>query len=492
MAGQPTRASATFPVARSCPPHHSRVASLLPAATFRRASAANIPVARSQAPGPVLGLVSTRACSTNDRAPIGGRRCLAARADCGQHRLLGRRPPRRRLARPVRRRRATAATADVDGAETLRWTGRDRSRASLGAAVALGSGSYLAANAQTAGGCSLMVWESDNRGRQRWCTRLVQGGDLSSPLFDGFDNLYVGQPGTMLSFPPTQWIRWRKPVIGLPMTPRILDPDQPVGGDAPRAGAGVRRAPRRRGRHVAGSRRGRRPHRFAARTADCAHGRSRCPVAAAPAFSPATGIIVVGAVGARRRGAVRRRPALPPRPDPTAVAGVDQHRRRWRPTRQPGAVGRRHDRLRQRPRPTPVGTEHRRRQAEVVGAPGLPAADPAVGVTRRADRGRRRTGRQARRASRTAAITATWRGRRDDVDAVVDVQPGRHDVAYTVARDGENGQAAAGVRPDRRPHAQHLSRCRAPPASPSGCRSATTAASSQPPATVRCTGSRRR
>jgi hypothetical protein len=24
---------------------------------------------------------------------------------------------------------------------------------------------------------------------------LVQGGGMSSPLFDGFDNLYVGQPG---------------------------------------------------------------------------------------------------------------------------------------------------------------------------------------------------------------------------------------------------------------------------------------------------------
>ena len=46
-----------------------------------------------------------------------------------------------------------------------------------------------------------MVWEADNNARQRWCTRLVQGGGLSSPLFDGFDNLYIGQPGLMQSFP---------------------------------------------------------------------------------------------------------------------------------------------------------------------------------------------------------------------------------------------------------------------------------------------------
>ena len=49
---------------------------------------------------------------------------------------------------------------------------------------------------------------------------------MSSPLFDGFDNLYVGQPGVMLSFPPTQWIRWRQPVIGMPTTARILTPGQ--------------------------------------------------------------------------------------------------------------------------------------------------------------------------------------------------------------------------------------------------------------------------
>jgi outer membrane protein assembly factor BamB len=188
---------------------------------------------------------------------------------------------------------ANSSFANVDGAEALRLDWTRSVKGSLGAQLALGSGSYLAANGQTAGGCSLMVWESDNRGRQRWCTRLVQGGDLSSPLFDGFDNLYVGQPGTILSFPSTQWFRWRKPVIGLPMTPRILDPDRllvvthlgqvlvfhahrgDVVGTSLDLVAGVDPTDSQRG------------------LSDCAQGRSRCPVAAAPAYSPATGIIVV-------------------------------------------------------------------------------------------------------------------------------------------------------------------------------------------------------
>ncbi len=62
------------------------------------------------------------------------------------------------------------------GADTLRLEWTRSVKGDLAAAVALGSGSYLAVNAQTRGGCSLMVWEADNNARQRWCTRLVQGG----------------------------------------------------------------------------------------------------------------------------------------------------------------------------------------------------------------------------------------------------------------------------------------------------------------------------
>ena len=114
----------------------------------------------------------------------------------------------------------------TEGAATLtpQWT---RSvKGELGAAAALGGGGYLAVNGQTAGGCSLMVWENNNAGRQRWCTRMVLGGGFSSALFDGFDNLYIGQPGLMISYPPTQWVRWRTNVIGMPTTARFLGDGQ--------------------------------------------------------------------------------------------------------------------------------------------------------------------------------------------------------------------------------------------------------------------------
>lgn len=191
---------------------------------------------------------------------------------------------------------ANSSYTDVDGSEALRLDWTRSVKGDLGAQVALGSTGatkYLAANAQTAGGCSLMVWESDNRGRQRWCTRLWQGGGLSSPLIDGFDNLYVGQPGAVLSFPPTQWIRWRQPVIGLPMTPRLLDPGellvvthlgQVLVFDAHRGEVEGTSLDLVEGVDPTDAQRG---------LADCAQGRPRCPVAAAPAYSPASDIVVV-------------------------------------------------------------------------------------------------------------------------------------------------------------------------------------------------------
>jgi len=187
---------------------------------------------------------------------------------------------------------ANSSFAPVEGARTLRLDWIRSVKGQVESQAALGSGDYLAVNAQSAGGCSLMVWENDNRARQRWCSRLWQGGGISSPLFDGFDNLYVGQPGAILSFPPTQWIRWRNPVIGLPQTPRLLSPGellvvthlgQVLVYDAHRGTVLGTALDLVEGVDPKDSERG---------LADCQLGRPRCPVAAAPAFSPASDVVV--------------------------------------------------------------------------------------------------------------------------------------------------------------------------------------------------------
>ena len=188
---------------------------------------------------------------------------------------------------------ANSSYSGVAGAEALDLKWSRSVKGDIGAAVALGSGHYLAVNGQTPAGCSLMVWETDNNARQRWCSRLWQGGGSSSPLWDGFDNLYVGQPGAMLSFPPTQWIRWRQPVIGNPTTPRILAPNQllvvthlgqVLVFDAHRGTLVGTPLDLVEGIDPTDSLRG---------LADCRLGRPRCPVAAAPAFAAAKGMVVV-------------------------------------------------------------------------------------------------------------------------------------------------------------------------------------------------------
>ena len=139
-----------------------------------------------------------------------------------------------------------------------------------------------------------MEWENDDNGRQRWCARLFQGGGFASPLFDGFDNVYIGQPGAFLSFPITQWTRWRQPVIGMPSTPRFLGGGQllvtthlgqvlvfdahrgEVVGSPLDLVDGVDPADATRG------------------LVDCAPARPGCPVAAAPAFSTASAMVVLG------------------------------------------------------------------------------------------------------------------------------------------------------------------------------------------------------
>ena len=182
----------------------------------------------------------------------------------------------------------------TEGASTLTPTWSRSVKGELGAAAALGGDGYLAVNGQTSGGCSLMVWENANSGRQRWCTRMVLGGGFTSPLFDGFDNLYVGQPGLMLAYPPTQWVRWRTNVIGMPTTARFLAPGrllvvthlgQVLVFDAHRGE--VTGTPLDLVDDVDPT------DPFRGLT-DCQQSQPGCPVASAPAFSAAGGIVVLG------------------------------------------------------------------------------------------------------------------------------------------------------------------------------------------------------
>ncbi len=169
-----------------------------------------------------------------------------------------------------------------------------------------------------------MVWETDNRGRQRWCTRLVQGGGFASPFFDGFDNLYIGQPGLVLSHPTTQWIRWRSQVIGMPMTARLLAPGallvithlgQVLVFDAQRGTVTGTSLDLVAGLDPSDSQRG---------LADCQAGGPGMPGGRRSCVLRDHRHGGAHAVGARRGQAGARRTSLPAGTDPAALPRVDQ------------------------------------------------------------------------------------------------------------------------------------------------------------------------
>jgi outer membrane protein assembly factor BamB len=182
---------------------------------------------------------------------------------------------------------ATAGAHDL----MLDWT--RPVKGTLGAAPALSERGWLILNGQTDEGCSLMEWENDNNGRQRWCTRLYQGGGFFGGLLDGFDNVYIGQPGAILSFPPTQWIRWRQTVIGMPSTPRLLENGQLL--VVTHLGQ-VLVFDAHRGTTVGNALDlvdGLDPSDFTRGLDDCPQAQPGCPVAAAPAFSPSSATVVL-------------------------------------------------------------------------------------------------------------------------------------------------------------------------------------------------------
>ena len=259
----------------------------------------------------------------------------------------------------------------------LRWS---RSvKGSLFASVALGSPSYLAVNAQTAGGCSLMVWEYDNNGRQRWCARLMQGGGFASALVDRFDNVYVGEPGTILSFPPTQWVRWRHPVIGMPQTPRFLG-----GGNllmVTHLGQ-VQVLDAHRGTVVGPPLDlvlGIDPTDSFQGLSDCQSAKAGCPVAAAPAFSASTNMIVLGLWRPGAQAPILLGVRYQPGATHTADHAMGKRRRHFRRPGQPGVRRRRQHGVRQQSRRQAVGAACRRRTSEMVSSAGLFTVNPAVG-----------------------------------------------------------------------------------------------------------------
>ncbi|EUA02857.1 pyrrolo-quinoline quinone domain protein [Mycobacterium kansasii 824] len=96
---------------------------------------------------------------------------------------------------------ANSSYTATSGASQLKLAWTRSVKGSLAAGPALSARGYLAINAQTPAGCSLMEWENNNNGRQRWCVRLVQGGGFAGPYWTASTTSTSDSPERWWPFP---------------------------------------------------------------------------------------------------------------------------------------------------------------------------------------------------------------------------------------------------------------------------------------------------
>ncbi|MYR05006.1 PQQ-binding-like beta-propeller repeat protein [Gordonia sp. SID5947] len=77
----------------------------------------------------------------------------------------------------------------------------------------------------TASGCNLLILDPHS-GRKNFCKRMRAGIEVNSLLVDQFDQPYVGEETTFLAFNAGGAIRWRMPVLGVPLSAKFAAPGQ--------------------------------------------------------------------------------------------------------------------------------------------------------------------------------------------------------------------------------------------------------------------------
>ncbi|MDY6809473.1 PQQ-binding-like beta-propeller repeat protein [Gordonia sp. HNM0687] len=77
----------------------------------------------------------------------------------------------------------------------------------------------------TANGCNLLILDPRN-GRKNFCKRMRAGTEVNSLLVDQYDQPYVGEESMFLAFNAGGAIRWRMPVIGVPLSAKFAAPGE--------------------------------------------------------------------------------------------------------------------------------------------------------------------------------------------------------------------------------------------------------------------------
>lgn len=81
---------------------------------------------------------------------------------------------------------------------------------------------FVGATALTGSGCNTFSFDIVD-GRKRWCLRRYLGVELSTPLVDQFDTVYLGQAGSIAALAQNGSVKWSDPVLGTPIGTAFAD-----------------------------------------------------------------------------------------------------------------------------------------------------------------------------------------------------------------------------------------------------------------------------
>ncbi|MEE4024777.1 PQQ-binding-like beta-propeller repeat protein [Gordonia sp. PKS22-38] len=93
------------------------------------------------------------------------------------------------------------------------------------APVTISGNANVGVTSNPANGCNLLVLDPRN-GRKNFCKRMRPGIEVNAMLVDQFDQPYVGEETMFLAFNAGGAIRWRMPVIGVPLSAKFAAPGE--------------------------------------------------------------------------------------------------------------------------------------------------------------------------------------------------------------------------------------------------------------------------
>ncbi|MGL4306005.1 MAG: PQQ-binding-like beta-propeller repeat protein [Mycobacteriaceae bacterium] len=115
-----------------------------------------------------------------------------------------------------------SSSTNIPGATDLKLSWSRPVGGLVGTSASISQDAYIVVSSSAEHGYTLQAFQADRNGRRAWGMRTAPGGSFAAPLTDQYGNVYIGEPGAMLSMPNNSFLRWRTPVLGAPLTAQLI------------------------------------------------------------------------------------------------------------------------------------------------------------------------------------------------------------------------------------------------------------------------------